>query len=438
MKKSLLMLLFFTFSLNTINARPQYSILQSYGTKCQSCHVNTQGGGLRTLGGWMSRNQTSMIEPSKIGLGSVFDFLQNSNQALNEIITFGLDARYQFARWGGPQKTLTINPKTIYKKDDNDSIIVINSLDTTISGPKYDAMIMQLDPYISIKPAEFVELEGFYNFAYDLETEKRYPGQQSYAFSLYLRSGENLPFLRVGYFQPMIGTKWDDHTLLVRQVVGPSKATLVLPHDYTEWGAQLEYEAIPWLGATLGVFANDNLQTLKIVNKDRLSYFFRLGFYPNIDEYLKGWTTFFGGYFMMNSDLKTDNGVYFGNDYYAVWNAYLNIGMIDRLSLLTEYMGSKKQKFRTSSNFSLELTYQLFKDIDIGIPFDAAYIYGRYERGNTEFLEDKSQYHASQYVLGAKLFPLPYIGIIPEYRIYDRDHVDGHFAGWSLQVHLFY
>lgn len=437
MKQLLTFLILLVLAVNPLLTRPEYSILQAYGTKCQSCHVNTQGGGLRTLGGWMSRNQTSMIEPSKIGLGSVFDFLQNSNQAMNDIITFGLDGRYQFARWGGPQKTLTINPKTKYEKV-NDSIVVKNYLDTTITGPIYDAMIMQLNPYISIKPTEFFELEGFYNFAYDLETQKRYPGQQSYAFSAYLRPGENLPFLRVGYFQPMIGTKWDDHTLLIRQVVGANRATLVLPHDYTEWGAQLEYEAIPWLGATLGVFTNDNLQKIKIVNKDRLSYFFRLGFFPNIDEYLKGWTTFFGGYLMMNSELKTDNGVYFGNDYYTVWNAYFNIGMIDRFSLLTEYMGSKKQEFRTSSNFLVELTYQLFKDIDIGLPFDAAYIYGRYERGNTEFLADKSSYQASQYVLGAKIFPLPYIGVIPEYRIYDRDHVDGHFAAWALQVHLFY
>ncbi len=438
MKQFTIILTLLAFFVTPLLSRPEYSILQSYGTKCQSCHVNTQGGGLRTLGGWMSRNQTSIVEPSKIGLGSVFDFLQNTNQTLNDMITFGIDFRYQFARWGGPQKTLTINPKTIYKKDENDSIIVINTLDTTTTGPKYDAMIMQVDPYISFKPADFIELEGFYNFAYDLETEKRYPGQQSYAFSMYLRPGENLPFLRVGYFQPMIGTKWDDHTLLVRQVVTATRANLVLPHDYTEWGAQLEYEAIPWLGATLGVFGNENLKQIKIVNQDRLSYFFRLGFFPSIDEYLKGWTTFFGGYFMMNSELKTDNGVYFGNDYYAVWNAYFNIGMTDRFSLLTEYMGSKKQELRTSSNFSVELTYQLFKDIDIGIPFDAAYIYGRFEQGNTEFLADKSEYSATQYVIGAKLFPLPYIGVLPEYRIYDREHIDGHFAAWALQVHLFY
>jgi len=104
MKKITLIVSLFLIANSIIYARPEYSILQSYGTKCQSCHVNTQGGGLRTLGGWMSRNQTSIIEPSKLGLGSLFDFLQNSNQALNDIITFGLDARYQFARWGGPQK----------------------------------------------------------------------------------------------------------------------------------------------------------------------------------------------------------------------------------------------------------------------------------------------------------------------------------------------
>lgn len=437
MKKFYAILFLILFSFSIAWSRPEYSILQSYGTKCQSCHVNTQGGGLRTLGGWMSRNQTSMIEPSKLGLGSVYDFLQNSNQALNDMITFGLDARLQIARMGGPQKTMTINPKTIYTKQ-NDSIIVINSTDTTITSPEYAVFVKQIYPYLSFKPIENIEIEGFYNIAYELEQKHRYPAQQAYAFSVYLRPGEGLPFLRIGYFQPMIGTKWDDHTLLIRQVVGQVRATPLLPHDYTEWGAQLEYEAIPWLGATIGVFKNDNLRTIKIVDKDRLSYFFRLGFFPNIDDILKGWTTFFGGYAMINSEPKFDNGFYFANDYFAVWNLYFNIGMIDRFSLLTEYMGSKKQEFRTTGNFSIELTYQLFKDIDIGIPFDAAYVYGRFERGNTDFIKDNTQYHASQYVLGAKLFPLPYIGIMPEYRIYDRDHVDGHYAAYALQVHLFY
>lgn len=417
-------------------ARPEYSILQSYGTKCQSCHINTQGGGARTLGGWMSRNQTSLVEPSKLGLGSIFDFLQNTNQALDGIVTFGLDFRWQNARWGGPQKTKVISDKTRYDKV-NDSIVVVNYRDTVIAGqPERDDMIMQVDPYISIKPWDFLELEGFYNFAYEIETEKRYPGQKPYAFSMYLRPGEKLPSLRVGYFQPMIGTKWDDHTMLVRQVVGATRASLVLPHDFTEWGAQIEYEAIPWLGATIGVFDSENLSVLKMVDTTYLSTFARLGFYP--PEIVSGWTTFFGGYMMMNGELKTDNSIYYGNDYYSVYNLFFNVGMIDRFSLMLEYMGSKKQEERETNNFLAELTYQPFNDIKIGIPGESMYFYARYERGNSTFIKEESDYSATQYVFGAKIFPLPYIGILPEYRIYDRDHVDGKFASWALQVHLFY
>lgn len=421
MKRFLLLLILLTVTFYPLLSRPEYSILQSYGTKCQNCHVNNQGGGLRNLGGWMSRNQTALVEPSKIGLGKVFDFLQNTNQALDGIITYGLDFRWQDARWGYQEVIQKRNPPLT---------------DTVLSQPKRDNMIMQLDPYLSIKPADFIELEGFYNFAYDIENLKRFPGQQPYAFSVKIKPADYLPELRIGYFQPQIGTKWDDHSLLVRQVIGASRSSLLIPDDYAEWGAEIDYQAIPWLGASIGLFDSkvmNNLtlpgkigNTVPVVSGNTMSTVMKLAFYP--PEFY-GFTSFFGGSFVINSPLRTDNGIYFANNYYAIGNMFFNIGMVDKFSLLTEYMWSKKQDLRTTNNFSFELTYQ---------PLDAAYVYARYEIGNTDYLPQNTSYHANQYVLGTKLFVLPYIALLPEYRVVDREHVEGYFSEWTLQIHLFY
>lgn len=419
--KKVITLLVAVFLISYIGySRPEYSILQSYGTKCTNCHINTQGGGARTLGGWMSRNQTTLVEPSKIGLGKVFDFLQNTNQFWDGKITFGLDFRWQTAKWGG-------TTEVIQKRNQPLS-------DTTISAPERDYMIMQVDPYISIKPWEFLEFEGFYNLAYEIEDLKRYPGQQPYAFSAIIKPSEKLPSLRVGFFQPAFGTKWDDHTLLIRQVVGSNRNSLVLPHDYTEWGAQIDYEAIPWLGLSLGLFDSETLSNLQlngkpIVSGNEMSSVFRVGFYP--PEVVPGITTFFGGYWLYNGKLNKDDMSRLFKSGYSLGNVFFNIGMIDKFSLLTEYMWSKNKSFRETNNFLVELTYQ---------PLEAAYAYVRWERGNSDFLyenPDKS-YHATQYVIGAKFFPLPYIGFIPEYRIVDRDHIEGIHSQWAFQVHLFY
>jgi hypothetical protein len=419
MRKLVTLILGFLVVWNFAYSRPEYSILQSYGTKCTNCHINTQGGGARTLGGWMSRNQTAMVEPSSIGLGKVFDFMQNTNQLLDGMITFGLDFRWQTAKWGG--STEVIQKENAPKEDH------------TISEPKRDYMIMQVDPYISIKPWDFLEFEGFYNLAYEIEDLKRYPGQRPYAFSAIIKPAEYLPSLRIGCFQPAIGTKWDDHTLLIRQAMSKSRGSLILPHDYTEFGAQLDYEAISWLGLSVGMFASDSLALLKVNNQPvvtgkTMNTVFRVGFYP--PEVISGITTFFGGYWMVNSPLRTDDGIYFARDYYSVGNIFFNVGMIDKFSIMTEYMFSTKQSLRKTDAYLVELTYQ---------PMESAYAYVRWERANSDYLFDQTlNAQATQYVIGAKLFPLPYIGFIPEYRIVDKDHIKGYHSQWAFQIHLFY
>jgi len=411
MKKISYILLMLLISCYFAYSRPEYSLLQSYGAKCQSCHTNVRGGGARSLAGWMSRNQTSLIPSSKIGLTPVFDFLQQTNSVWDDKISFGMDLRWQTARWG-----------------------------TRTGKTERDYMLMQLSPYLSVRPIKYLELEGMYNFAYDINEDMRYPGQQPGSFSIYIRPGQKLPSLRVGYFQAPVGLVWDDHTIMTRQLVAggtPSTLPLLLPHDMTEWGAQIDYEAIPWLGVSLGVFDAQNLgdmlitdqskKMVPLVNGKTLSSVANIRFYP--PEFISGVSTFCGVSYLINSPLKTDDGIYFANNYLSVANIYGGIGLIDKLAFLVEYQYSDKQATRTTDNVSAEITYQ---------PIEGAYAYVRAERGHTSDKVANVKHNVNQFVFGAKLFLLPYIAVLPEYRLYNREWVEGYSAQWAFQVHIFY
>ena len=410
MKKfTVLIFLYLTFC-SISYSRPQYSILQSFGTKCQNCHINTQGGGIRNNPGWLSRKDISLISPKSIGLGNFFDFIGKSNTFIDDKITFGFDIRYQSARWPGPT-------------------------DSNKIATKRDNMLMQATPYLAIRPFDWMELEGQYNVAYDLEENKRYIGQQPFTSSMYLRIAEDLPTLRIGKFQPTIGTKFDDHTYLVRQVGTEISRTPLIPDDYAEWGAQLEFEKLNWLGVTLGVFSSKYLSELQpvknkngtstpIVDVNQPTTVIRVGIYPET----KSCNTFFGGYYLFNSGGSVNDKGEF-NNYFYIGNLFFNIGISDQFAIMTEYMRSYKHNARSTNNFLLEVNYQVMDPINVFV---------RGERANTEDKFTQKVYHNNQLVIGTHIFPLPFIDLLAEYRIYEREAIQDFSAQWAIQLHIFY
>ncbi|MFA5512180.1 MAG: hypothetical protein WC313_06990 [Candidatus Kapaibacterium sp.] len=408
MKKIILIIIVSMITLSEGYSRAQYSLLQSYGTKCTGCHINTQGAGVRSFQGWMSRNQSSLIDPSDIGLQGLFDLTQESNQIIEDKLLYGFDFRYQTARWGAQA-----------------------------GASERKHMVMQWSNYLVYTPTDWLTFEGLYNFGYDIHESMRYPGQQPAAGSVIITPSEDLPSVRVGYFQPTIGTRYEDHTMLNRMFASGSRGVPVVPADYAELGVQIDYEAIPWLGLSLGFFSSENLSKLRIpmgttstgapVNGNHLSTVFRAMFFP--PEIMPGVNIFAGGTLLMNSPLKTDNGIYFGNEFYYVGNVFFNIGLVDKIGLMTEYMRTVKQSLLEVNNISLELNYQLHESV---IP------YFRYEIGNTNYTADNAEFQTSHYVFGAKAYILPYIAFLPEYRINDKEHMPGYASQWAFQVHVFY
>jgi hypothetical protein len=412
MKKRLLIFLIVIVCLaGETYGRPQYSILQSFGTKCQSCHVNIQGGGLRNNNGFISRKDISIIDPKSIGLGGFFDVIGQTNTQFNDMVTYGVDFRLQSARW--PNKTTTTN----------------------ILATKRESMVMQTTPALSIKPVEWLQLDGFYNFAYLIESDKRYLGQDSYSASLYFKPSEKLPALRVGYFQPTIGTKYDDHTYFTRQVTTQYARFPLIPDDYAEWGAQIDYESLNWLGLSIGAFSSKNLSLLPpvktksggiepIVNSNEPDFVFRANFYPNI----KGWNTFFGGYYLVNSGGTVNSNHQF-NNYFYIADLFWHIGIADKFAVMLEGVRSYKHLSRSTNNFTVELDYQLL---------EAWNAYVRGERGNTEDKIAGMVFHNNQVVIGTHLFPIPFIDLLIEYRIYEAEAVPSTSNQFAVQLHVFY
>jgi hypothetical protein len=423
--KKFILLLIALLLLPEINfARPQYSILQSFGAKCQNCHVAPGMGRQRTQMGWMSRQDLSLINPDKIGLGDVFTALNNNNAVWDDKIMFGMDLRYQTARWS------TTEPKSVEYPDpfDENETITIDYNDPYATERDY--MLMLFTPYLTFQPASWITVEGMYNLAYEIENKKRYTGQEAYSASIILKPLESGPSLRFGMIEPVVGTDWDDHTVMTRMMVTKTTPVPTIPADYAEWGAQLDYQAIDWLGVSVGLYNSENLHEMSggAVPKDRLSTRLNLTFYP--PEVIEGITSFMGGTWFMNGALNSDDGIYYGNDFYQVNNLFLHFGKPGKWAFMSEWIQTKSSYFRETSNFSFEFNY---------IFYEPLITYARVELGNTEqntFITE--EFMANRYILGAKVNLLPYIALMPEWRLYDRDHVDGIASQFACQLHIFY
>lgn len=391
-----------------LTSRPQYSILQSFGTNCSACHFNVQGGGVRTQGGWMSRNGISLLP------GDFINSTLTGNTFFDGNLLLGMDSRLQWAKWPAPGQGSTV----------------------PVGTTEYNFMAMQLTPYILITPFEWLSLEAQYNVAYELYTDKRYVGQNPFMASAVIKLSNDIPQLRLGYFQPTMSMKWDDHTILGHQFYGGKGRAVVKPDDYAELGAQLDYEAISWLSLSAGAFSSNNLaqfqvkqlidpsmanlpiqdshfKTVNLVDSNTVSLSGRAMISPELGL---GLTSYFGGGFLLNGD-------------YYVSNLFMGIGMSDKWALLAEFTDHGKKDSRRAISWLGELTYQVSESV---LPFIRA------ERQTTREVNLKDVYYVNQLVLGAHIYILPYFDLLPEYRIVDREHIDGYHSSIAFQIHIWY
>ncbi len=389
MKKHFFTFLFLLLLPALLQARPEYSALT--GNRCISCHVNVQGGAVRNLLGSYAASDLSIFNLEDTGAGETFKKINDYHSFWEDRILWGFDYRLQSAKLGGPVHS------------------------------EREIFSMQAAPYLVINPFKWLTLQGQYNFV-----EALYPAQKSWSASVIINPSYELPQLRIGFFQPSIGLRHDDHTVLIRQTAGLRRANPVIPPDYAELGAEASYIAFKFLNITAGIFTAESMsenivfnsqgQPLSLIPDDKTAQLVKAVYMPR----------FFGN--MLNVQI---GGTYFWGGDFSISDGFLMLGWTDRISFIAEIMMSNKANIRETSNYLLELMYQLH-------PALKPYI--RYESASTDDLTGASKitYEAKQYVFGVNFYPIPYVELRPEYRIYDREAAEGHSAQWTLQLHLYY
>ena len=365
---------------------PQFSMLD--GQKCAACHVNAQGGGLRTFRGWNSYGRSGCIDSLVGAIKRLYARDPSTNTVLNGRMLAGTDIRLQSAR--------------SHKSNDADRRI----------------FPMQASLYSSFKLTDQFMVDGAYNFG-----KKKYFGQESFYLALVYRPLYSFTQLRIGHIRPSIGVKFDDHTALVRRVAGAYGSTMIPPY-YAEWGAEYTYNGIDWLSLTGGIFSAHNIAENQVTNKQGAeqsligdsgnpSFLGRIELRRNLSDHT---LTLMGG------------TSHFANGDFMLADIFAGAGYRKRISLLLDYAASSKKNLRDTHSLTGELTVVLK-------PCLSAFI--RAERGSAHVYLDTVtvRSYTNSTVVGFTVFVLPYVELRPEYRREETQYYRS--SRYALQLHLF-
>lgn len=378
----------------TALALPQFSLLS--GNRCSNCHVNTQGSGLRTNLGWYSYMDVSMIPREGSFLSGLYAG-DESNQFLNNKLTVGMDLRVQ-------------NTRSFY-----------DSAAPRVTFP------MQANLYAAYEFAPELLVEGSYNLASlrqapNSDITVKYPGQRAGTLSAIFKPSDSLPALRVGFFRPSIGLRWDDHTTFVNSYVTTSSRQALFAPMWAEFGAELSYETLKWLTIQAGVFGSSSLSDLKFSDGKELFPAFS-GNAPTYTGKIMVWPRAFDDKLNMFAGVS---GLV--NYNLGVVNAWAGIGITDLLALQAEFAHVERVGVLIANNVTAELMVQVWSPL---LP------YVRFEHGATTQAQISGTATVNSIILGAQMFPIPYVELRPEYRIWDTI-LPGYTSRWNLQLHIFY
>ncbi|MBK9249184.1 MAG: hypothetical protein IPM69_13990 [Ignavibacteria bacterium] len=311
-------LLLCTLSVERALSLPQFSLIT--GNKCQSCHINSQGGGLRNDLGWYSWNEQSLIDPASVGLGWLYGENNTCNTFLDDnILTVGTDLRLQFARGHASENA------------------------------QRKLFPMQSSVYAAIRATKWMQFEGSVNVGHkrfgNTQTAN-YPGQQPWTASVILQPSVTMPQLRAGFFMPTIGMRNDDHTKLIWHVPskdGTSTQTSIIPPLFAEFGTELTYDATKWLTVSAGVFGSNSLSEMTVTEYESPNSSSQVSLLsssnsPSVVVRAVAWPRFF------DEELNTYiGGSVFTNDDFTLINGFAGIGLTDKASLMFDFATSDKK-----------------------------------------------------------------------------------------------
>ena len=425
-------------------ALPRFTL--EAGSRCSNCHVNPQGGGLRSNSGWYMMNTTTagMVTWDKVGLKSVNE--AESNTFFNGKLTLGGDLRIQEARMGHPTADAPGLPDRMW-------------------------VPMQMTPAAELKVASTVSVTASANLAgiyyQSVMNSPIYPGQSN--FDGWIRwtpqrdvsavaeappaeatpaAGADddfdappatapaaaeppvgLPSVRVGMLEPSFGIRHDDHTLLIHGRAENMKGP-VLPAFYNDVGGEVNWEGLHWLSIDAGAFWPRNFSearfgtaTSGVAARNRTDAAgkplgsARVTFWPRIDSI--GVNMWAGGSTMYTPNFLIEGGHFgIGKTY---WGSLFLEGTHSRDEILavSRYAWMVQADYPIQPWLTLEARYESSHSTADATPIAAPK------------LTD-----VQAVVAGIQWLPFPMIELRPEWRYVNT--ADYSMAQYTLQIHLFY
>lgn len=381
-------------SVAVATALPQFSLLS--GNRCSNCHVAPSGGGLRNELGWYSWYDVGVIGRDS----TIFSWMyppDQSNEYLDGALLLGTDVRIQTAR------------------------------SFTDSAAQRAYFPMQATLYGAYRPIKALTIEGQFNFAAlrtapNTDERIQFPGQRMGAFSAILQPDRTLPQVRIGFFRPSVGIRYDDHTMFPYNYVTSSARQNILAPDWAEWGSELTWESERWLTVNLGIFGSEGLSQVRL-SDGLTSYSAVQGDQATITARAMVWPRFFddevntyaGGSLMLNNEFQ-------------MVSVFGGIGLTDAAYLMFQLTETSLENVMSSTTGMVELGWQVYSPL---------IVYARYEHGVTSQQRAPSDVSITSGVIGAQVFVLPFVEVRPEYRLWDTA-LDGVATRWAVQLHFFY
>jgi len=379
------------------SALPRMTLMT--GARCSNCHVDAAGGGLRTAMGWYAVNHAGSFTWDQLGWQGLHDL--KSNTFLDGRATVGFDSRYQMFK----------------------------------TPPHYDAfgkyeggkrlfVPMQFSPSLAVQPLSELTVLGSVNlYALDFGLGKHiYAGQSAWQAWARYQPGITLPYLRAGMIQPKVGIRHDDHTMLIRTnaLMGGRPKPMIAPY-WSDLGAEIGYEGLPWVSAEASVFMARNLSDSVLslagnkttpIRRDSLGYSGTLTLAPqSLELGLNSW---------LGASLL-------GADEFQMLYGFAGIGKTYLGSLMGEISRSKPTSGTTTLNYMIIASYPMFEWLDVE---------ARGEWAKTTGPDAAGSFRTDAYVLGVQYFPMPFIELRPEYRyIRTKEYATGQY---TLQAHFFF
>ncbi len=403
---------------SSATALPRMSL--TAGSPCATCHITAQGGGARNEIGWGTELFTRMVGFEKVGLAS-WDEAESNGLAGGKVM-IGVDMRMQLARLGRP----TARPPSQAEP---------GLFDGFQKADKPDLMVIPMffQPYVTVSPTTWVHFTGGYNIS-TLEVgpkkSARYPGQAAWDAQMVLHFDAKYPQVRLGYLQPTIGVRHDDHTMLIRaDALEPRRPAI--PAGYAELGGELNYQPKAWLRVDAGAYLNQNLfdamsgrpvNPLGTAAGDGLAWLGRVSVLPQfLDLGLNTWL----------------GASAFGSEEYLLINGFAGIGKSELGSIQLEVSRSTGAGDYETLNMMALLSYNLKEWLVIEARAEQATASATTSVGRREAT-------TRQAVVGVQFFPLPYVELRPEYRfiLSSNDEAglrDEYALGqYTLQLHMFF